>query len=261
MEYLIYPLLGSIAGLLAGLLGVGGGIVIVPVLVFTFSLLNFPEAILTHMAVGTSLATIVVTSMGSIFQHHKKAAVRWDIMVFLSVGLLAGALLGAEIAHWIQGRVLQLMFGVFAVIVAAQLAFGLKPPPQRDVPGGVGLGFTGVIIGSISSIFGIGGGSLMVPFLTWCNVKVQHAVGTSSAGGMPIAVAGAVGFMITGWGEEALPQWSLGYVYLPAFLGIAVTSIIFAQIGARFAHRLPATTLKKIFALLLVVVGVKMISG
>ena len=261
MEYLIYPILGVVAGLTGGLLGVGGGIVVVPVLIFTFTLLGFSDSALTHMAVGTSLGTIILTSAGSVRQHHMKGAVRWDILGWLSVGLIIGALVGAEIAGVLKGRVLQLIFGVFALTMAAQMAFGFKLNPTRDLPGKVGLVVSGTLIGSVSSLFGIGGGSITVPFFTWCNVKMQEAVGTSSAGGMPIAVAGAIGFILSGWDAPMRPEWSVGYIYLPALLGIGATSIFFAQVGAKLAHTLPAATLKKLFSLLLVVVGIKLILG
>jgi len=261
LEFLLYPLLGIFAGLTAGLLGVGGGIIIVPVLIYSFTALGFSADVLTHMAVGTSLATIIITSAGSVYQHHRKGAVLWPILVWFSVGLVLGALGGAKVADLLRGRVLQILFGVFALVIAWQMLMGLKPKPTRGVPGKAGLTVAGVIIGCVSAIFGIGGGSLSVPFLTWCNIRMQEAVGTSSAAGMPIAVAGALGFVITGWQHPALPPHSIGYVYLPALLGIAITSVIFAQLGARWAHRLPAATLKKIFAVLLAVVGGKLLAG
>ncbi len=261
MEYLIYPLLGVIAGVIAGLLGVGGGIVIVPVLVFTFTKLGMADQVLTHMAVGTSLATIIVTSLGSVYQHHKNRAVRWDILRWFCIGLMLGAWGGAKIADAIYGRMLQIGFGVFAILISAQMILSWVPKGSGRLPGKAGLLGAGGLIGAISSIFGIGGGSLTVPFLTWCNVKMQQAIGTSSAAGVPIAVAGALGFLVTGWGNPLLPEWSLGYVYLPAFIGISVCSVVFARVGAHFSHRLPAATLKKCFAGLLIVVGIKLIVG
>lgn len=261
LEFLLYPLLGIFAGLTAGLLGVGGGIIIVPVLIYSFTALGFSSDVLTHMAVGTSLATIIITSAGSVYQHHRKGAVLWPILVWFAVGLVIGALGGAKLADLLRGRVLQILFGVFALVIAWQMLMGFKPKPSRSVPGKSGLTLAGVLIGCVSAIFGIGGGSLSVPFLTWCNIRMQEAVGTSSAAGMPIAVAGALGFLITGWQHPALPPHSVGYVYLPALVGIAVTSVIFAQLGARWAHRLPAATLKKIFAVLLAVVGGKLLAG
>ncbi len=261
MEFLIYPALGVVAGLAAGLLGVGGGLIIVPVLIYSFSLLNFSQDVLTHMAVGTSLATIIITSAGSVYQHHKKGAVYWPVLVWFALGLALGAFAGAKVADLIQGRLLQILFGVFAIVVAIQMGSGVKPKPTRSLPGKAGLTVAGGFIGVISAIFGIGGGSLSVPFLTWCNVKMQHAVGTSAAGGMPIAIAGALGFLLNGLDEAALPDYSVGYVYIPALIGISVTSVLFAQVGAKLAHKLPAATLKKIFAALLVVVGLKLLIG
>lgn len=261
LEFLLYPVLGIFAGLTAGLLGVGGGIIVVPVLIYAFTALGFSADVLTHMAVGTSLATIIITSAGSVYQHHRKGAVLWPVLAWFTVGLVAGALLGAKVADLLQGRVLQSLFGLFALVIAWQMLRGLKPKAARALPGPFGLSVSGVVIGTVSAIFGIGGGSLSVPFFTWCNMKMQDAVGTSSAGGMPIAIAGAAGFIWTGWQHPHLPAHSLGYVYLPALLGIAITSVIFAQIGARWAHRLPAATLKKIFALLLVLVGGKLLIG
>lgn len=260
-EYLLYPLLGVFAGLTAGLLGVGGGIIVVPVLIYAFTALAFSPDVLTHMAVGTSLATIIITSAGSVFQHHRKGAVLWPVLVWFTVGLTVGALFGAKIADLLRGRVLQILFGLFALVIAWQMVQGLKPKPSRGLPGPLGLSVAGWVIGTVSAIFGIGGGSLSVPFFSWCNMKMQDAVGTSSAGGIPIAIAGALGFIWTGWQNPHLPKHSLGFVYLPAMLGIAITSVIFAQIGARWAHRLPAATLKKIFALLLAVVGGKLLIG
>ncbi len=261
MEFLLYPALGVVAGLAAGLLGVGGGLIIVPVLIYGFTGLGFAPESLTHMAVGTSLATIILTSSGSIYQHNKQGNVLWPVLRWFAFGLIIGALLGAKIADLINGRVLQIMFGVFAIVVAIQMVFGLRPKPSRGIPGKLGLVSAGVGIGSASAIFGIGGGSFSVPFLVWCNQEMKKAVGTSAAGGFPIAFAGALGFVITGWQNETLPSYSLGYVYLPALAGIAVTSIIFARVGAHWAHRLHPATLKKIFAILSVTIGIKLIIG
>ena len=261
MEYLIYPFLGIFAGLTGGLLGVGGGIVVVPVLIFTFTLFGFDDAVLTHMAVGTSLGTIILTSSGSVLQHHRKGAVRWDILGWLAIGLVVGAFLGAEVAGVLEGRVLQQVFGCFALAMAVQMGLGLKPNPKRGIPGHAGLVVSGAFIGTISSLFGIGGGSITVPFLSWCNVKMQEAVGTSSAGGMPIAVAGAIGFVYAGWDAGLRPEWSIGFIYLPALVGVGVTSVVFAQVGAKYAHKLPAATLKKLFSILLMVVGIKLVLG
>ncbi|MFJ4143282.1 sulfite exporter TauE/SafE family protein [Pseudomonas sp. NPDC089734] len=255
MEFLVYLALGACAGVLAGLFGVGGGIIIVPVLVFSFGLQGFDASVLTHLAVGTSLATIVFTSINSVRAHHSVGAVRWPIFAWLTVGILVGAGLGSLTASYIAGPYLQKIIGVFALAVALQMALDLKPKASRDVPGKPGLTAAGVVIGWASAIFGIGGGSLTVPFLTWRSVSMQQAVATSAACGFPIAVASAISFMILGWHDPLLPPHSLGFVYLPALLGIAVTSMFFARFGARLAHKLSPRLLKRLFAALLLCVG------
>lgn len=256
MEFVLYLLLGGFAGVLAGLFGVGGGMIIVPVLVFSFTLQGFDPLVLTHMAVGTSLATIIFTSLNSIRTHHLKGAVLWPVVLWMTIGILAGAALGSVTAAAIQGPALQKIIGVFAIAMAIQMAFSLQPKASRGVPGKPGLTLAGVVIGWASAIFGIGGGSLTVPFLSWRSVPMQQAVATSAACGLPIAVVGALSFMLVGWSEAQLPQWSLGFVYLPAVAGIAITSMFFARIGANLAHRLSPQLLKRLFALLLLGVGI-----
>ncbi|MCV4344359.1 sulfite exporter TauE/SafE family protein [Pseudomonas capsici] len=256
MEFVLYLALGACAGVLAGLFGVGGGIIIVPVLVLSFGLQGFDASVLTHLAVGTSLATIVFTSINSVRAHHSLGAVRWPIFAWLTVGILLGAGLGSLTASYIAGPYLQKIIGVFALLVALQMALDLRPRASRGVPGKPGLTAAGVVIGWASAIFGIGGGSLTVPFLTWRSVSMQQAVATSAACGFPIAVASAISFMILGWHDPLLPPHSLGFVYLPALLGIAVTSMFFARFGARLAHKLSPRLLKRLFATLLLCVGI-----
>lgn len=256
MEFVLYLVLGALAGLMAGLFGVGGGMVIVPVLVFSFTLQGFAPEILTHLAIGTSLATIVFTSINSILAHHRMGAVRWPLVLWMTFGIVFGAVLGSLTAEMIQGPHLQKIIGVFAILVAIQMAFELRPKASGDLPGKPALSIAGVVIGWASSIFGIGGGSLTVPFLTWRSMPMQQAVATSSACGLPIAIAGALSFMAVGWHNAQLPPWSVGFVYLPALVGIAVTSMFFARQGARLAHRLSPKLLRRLFALLLLSVGI-----
>ena len=255
----VYLLLGAIAGTFAGLFGIGGGLIIVPVLVFSFELQGVSPEVLTHMAVGTSLATIVFTSLSSIKTHHSKGAVRWDLFKPMAVGIAIGAVLGGMTAAQLSGEYLQMVIGVFAIVIAIQMGLALKPKPSRDVPGSTGLAASGVGIGWASAIFGIGGGSLTVPFLSWCNVRMQNAVATSAACGLPIAVMGALTNVYEGWQQPALPEWSVGFVYLPALVGIVMTSVWFAKLGAKLAHRLEPDVLKRIFAVLLLVVGIRFI--
>lgn len=256
MEFVLYLFLGALAGLMAGLFGVGGGMVIVPVLVFSFTLQGFAPEVLTHLAVGTSLATIVFTSINSIIAHQRKGAVRWPLVIWMTFGIVVGAMLGSLTADAIKGPMLQKIIGVFAIAMAVQMAFELMPKASGEVPGKPGLSIAGVVIGWASAIFGIGGGSLTVPFLSWRSVPMQQAVATSAACGLPIAIAGALSFMVVGWGNQQLPEWSFGFVYLPAMVGIAVTSMYFARHGANLAHRLSPKVLKRLFALLLLCVGI-----
>ena len=251
----IYLLVGAIAGLIAGLFGVGGGLIIVPVLVFLFSRQGMDPTILVHLAVGTSLASIIFTSISSVRAHHKRGAVRWDLFWKLTPGIIIGAWVGAVVADWMPSLVLRRFFAVFEWIVAIQLLLNTRTNPHREVPGRIGLFTAGNIIGAISSIVGIGGGTMTVPFLVWCNVAMKKAVATSSACGLPIAVAGAVGFVLTGWASTQGLAWSLGYLYLPALVGIVASSIVFAPLGARLAHSLPAGKLKRLFGVFLLVLG------
>ncbi len=259
--FVYYLAIGAVAGVLAGLLGVGGGLLIVPTLVFVFRQHGMAEAPIVHLAVGTSLATIVFTSISSVRAHHKRGAVMWPVVARLAPGLIAGGLLGAAIADQLPTPVLARVFGVFELIIAAQLMLNRRPKPQRQLPTTAGMFAAGGVIGTLSSIIGIGGGSLTVPFLVWCNQDVRRAVATSSACGLPIAFGGAIGFIVAGWGDAGLPQWALGYVYPPALLGVTLASVPFAPLGARLAHTLPTASLKKVFALLLVGLGVKMLLG
>ncbi len=253
----LYLALGAFAGTLAGLFGIGGGLVIVPVLIFSFGLQGISTEIAAHMAVGTSLATIVFTSLSSIRSHHLHAAVRWDIFKPMTGGIVVGALVGAWTASLLSGPALELIIGIFVILVAVKMILEVNPKPGRVVPGFAGLGAAGGGIGWASAIFGIGGGTLTVPYLSWCNVNMQQAVGTSAACGLPIAIAGALGNIWTGWENPELPELSFGFIYLPALFGIILTSVLFARVGANLAHRLNARLLKRIFAIMLILVGIR----
>lgn len=251
-----------VAGTLAGLLGVGGGAVIIPILVLIFDAnTKIPTASLMHLAIGTSLATIVITSISSVIAHHRRGTVRWIIVWQLTPGIIAGALLGALIANMLSSHILQIIFAIFLLLISVQLGFGIQPAPHHRLPNQLSMGLIGVIIGKMSTLVGIGGGSLTVPFLVWCNVPIHHAVATSAACGFPIAVSGTIGFVVTGWYISELPAWSSGYIYWPAFVAIAPTSLLFAPLGAKLAYTLSVSTLKKIFAIFLAGIGIKMLGG
>jgi uncharacterized protein len=256
---LLYLALGAFAGVMAGLLGVGGGLIIVPVLAWIFRGQQMADTVIMHVAIGTSLATIVLTSISSVRAHHGRGAVLWPVFWRLTPGIVLGAWLGAVVADALPSIVLGKVFAVFVLAMAAQMSFGTKPAPQRELPGRPGMWAAGGVIGAISAIVGIGGGSLTVPFLTWCNIAIRQAVATSAACGLPIALAGTLGFIVTGWSNPDLPAWSLGYVYGPALVGIAVVSMLSAPLGAKLAHTLPTGTLKKVFAVFLALVGIEML--
>jgi hypothetical protein len=232
----------------------------VPALVLLLGLQGIEPMHIVHIAVGTSLATIVITSVSSSWAHHRHGAVLWPVFARLSPGIVIGALLGAVIADYMSATILRRVFGVFELLVALQMVTGARPDAKRGVPGTAGMFGAGGIIGAISSVVGIGGGTMTVPFLVWCNVSMRKAVATSAACGLPIAIAGTSGYLLTGWNERALPEWSSGYIYWPAFAGIVFMSIIFAPLGAYFAHRLPVAALKRVFALLLFAIGIRMLS-
>ncbi len=257
--YLAYLVLGAVGGVLAGMMGVGGGIIIVPALFFIFQAQGFPEPVLMHLAVGSSLTTVVFTAFSSTRSHHLRSAVLWPAFKDLVPGIILGALLGASIATHLPTDFLRVLFGLFELFVAIQIGFGLKPSPGRDLLARSGMLAAGAVIGCLSVVLGIAGGSLTVPFLLWCNVSMKNAVGTSSAVGLPLSLAGAAGFLVVGWNDPFLPYGSTGYLYWPAILGIIVTSMLFAPAGAWLAHNLPVKTLKRCFAAVLAIIALRMI--
>lgn len=258
--YIWFVLAGTFAGVCAGLFGVGGGMIIVPALIWIFTAFGFSPDIIAHLAVGTSLATIMVTSISSLSAHNKRGGVRWDVWRHMALGLVIGSLVGAGIAEQINGKTLQTMIGVCALLVAFKMLFLPnkehldKPLPSTKVQFGAGTG-----IGMASAIFGIGGGSLTVPFLNFSGLPMKQSVGTSAACGLPIAVAGATGFAWFGQDITNLPKGAIGFVHVQAFLFISAASFVAAKVGARLAHQLPATTLKRAFGVLLVFAGGQML--
>lgn len=259
INFLIFLFAGALAGLLSGLFGVGGGLIIVPILTFVFASMAFPEQHVMHMALGTSLATIIFTSISSARAHHQNLNVDWMVVRRISLGIVLGTLMGTVLAASIQALWLKVIFAIFVFAVATQLILDLRLDATRSLPSASITNLFGAIIGVVSSLVGIGGGTLSVPFLIYCNTAVKRAIGTSAAIGFPIAVAGTLGFVYQGWMNNQLPTYSLGYVYLPAVIGIALMSTITAPLGAKLAQHLTANVLKKAFALLLYLISLKMI--
>lgn len=250
---------GMIAGVLAGLLGVGGGLIIVPMLVFALTLQGIPGEHIMHIALGTSMASIIFTSLSSFRAHHKRGAVHWTIVRRIVPGILTGTFLGSCVASTMSTRFLKGFFVLFLYGVAVQMLTKKTPKPSRTLPGTAGMFGVGNTIGVVSSLVGIGGGTLSVPFMMWCNIAVHEAIGTSAAIGFPIAIGGTLGFIFNGWNVAGLPGHSVGYIYFPALAGIVCASMLTAPLGVRLAHSLPVAGLKRVFAVLLLAVGTRML--
>ena len=244
-------LLGLGTGFLAGLLGIGGGMLMVPFITFILSAKGYPHEYTVKMAVATSLATICFTSLSSVRAHHRRGAVQWPIVRLLAPGILLGSLIGAQLAVALPGKTLSILFSIFVAFSATQMFLNRPPKPSRTLPGRVGTFSMGGLIGMLSSLVGAGGAFVSVPFMTWCNVKIHDAVGTSAALGFPIALAGTLGYIWAGQNLPQMPPGSVGYLYLPGLVVISLASIITAPLGARTAHGMDIRPLKKVFAMVL----------
>ncbi len=254
-----YLVFGAAAGIIAGLLGVGGGIVVVPALYFFFTAQGFPHEIVMQMALGTSLASIIFTSVSSSVAHQRRGAVDWAVVKSIAPGILIGTFAGAFLAARLSTGFLKGFFVVFLYYVSTQMLLNIKPKAHRQTPGAGGMFGAGSVIGLVSSLVGIGGGTMSVPFLVWCNMAMHTAVGTASAIGFPIALAGTLGYVINGLGVASVPSLSLGFINLPALLGIVSVSVLTAPYGAKLAHSLPVPSLKRVFAFFLLVTATKML--
>jgi uncharacterized membrane protein YfcA len=249
--------IGAVVGFFAGLLGIGGGIIIVSSLALMFKAHGFAPDHVMHFAIGTSLAAMAAGALASFRAHHSRGAVDVALVKTMTPGLLAGVFAGAFIARMASVAFLKYFFLAFVLVNTAQMVFNLRPKPSRELPGRGALIPVALGIGVVSSLFGGGAAAVGVPFLTWCNVSTHRAIGTVSAMAFPLALAGTLGYIASGWNVPDLPPWSLGLVYLPAFVGISATSVLTAPLGAKLAHRLRGVTLRRIFAVFLVVMGVK----
>lgn len=259
IDLIPFLLLGSAAGLLAGLLGVGGGLVIVPALVFLLPAQGIDTPQLMQLALGTSLATITMTSISSIVAHQRQHNISWPLVLAMTPGLIMGVFVGSWLADQINSTTLKTGFALFVIAVAIQMLLGLKPSPQRDIPPQWQLTGAGTVIGLVSSLVGIGGGTMTTPYLLWHNCAIRKAIGTSASCGLPIAFFGSLGYAFVGSGNEQLPAYTTGYIYWPALLGIVSTSVFFAPIGAKLTGVFSAQLLKKIFALILISVALRLL--
>ena len=252
--------LGLFTGFLAGLLGIGGGMLMVPFITIIMTMRGVSPDLAVKMAIATSMATIIFTSISSVRAHHKRGAVRWDIVKRLAPGIVLGAALASMgVFAMLKGAWLALFFAAFVAFSGTQMLLDKKPSPSRTLPGTGGQLAAGGVIGFLSGLVGAGGGFVSVPFMTWCNVAMHNAVATSAALGFPIAVANVVGYVVAGQSVEGLPEGSIGYVFLPALAVIAVVSVLMAPIGVKAAHAMPVKQLKRVFALILYVLAAYML--
>lgn len=253
-------LLGLCTGFLAGLLGIGGGMVLVPFITVILSARGVVPDLAVKMAIATSMATIIFTSISSVRAHHKRGAVRWDIVKRLAPGIVLGsALASMGVFALLKGAWLALFFAAFVSFSATQMLLDKKPKPTRTLPDTTGQLGAGGVIGFLSGLVGAGGGFVSVPFMTWCNVAIHNAVATSAALGFPIALANALGYVVAGQGVNGLPAGSVGYIFVPALVVIATASVIMAPLGVRAAHALPVKSLKRVFASILYVLAAYML--
>jgi uncharacterized membrane protein YfcA len=256
---LLFLLLGTFTGFAAGLLGIGGGMLMVPFITMLLTTRDFPRELIVHMAIATSLSTIMFTSLSSVRAHHKRGAVLWPVVKILAPGILIGSWIGPWIGTKLNSFGLSLFFAIFVGFSATQMLMDKKPAASRELPQAPGMFGAGTIIGVLSGLVGAGGGFISVPFMTWCNVKIHNAVATSAALGFPIALAGTLSNIYFGMNEPGLPPGSLGFIYLPALLVISFASVFTAPYGAKTAHALPVKSLKKVFAIVLYVLAAYML--
>ena len=261
LEWVIYYLaLGLFVGYFSGLLGIGGGLIMVPVLTFMFEAQLLPVNSILHLALGTSMATILFTSLSSTRQHHAHGGVSWQTFRYMTPGLLLGTLLGACIISFVANSYLTIFFIVFVYFSATQMLLGFKPNPTRNYPARKGATIAGMVIGAVSSIVSIGGGVLSVPYLLWHQLSLRHAIATSAALGFPIAIGGTIGYVINGYvGGIDLPANSIGYVYLPALTWLVIGTMLTAPLGAKTTHLMPLKRLRQLFALVLFMLATKML--
>lgn len=259
MTILIYLALGIFAGTLSGIFGIGGGLIIVPTLLYCFKILNFPESYSMHMAIGTSLSIILVTVSNSMYGHHLNRNIDWIIVKKIVLSIILGAVLGSFVSNELDAITLELIFSIFVVLVSLKMFADVKVEKEMKQTSWLLYSIVGVVIGFKSTILGIGGGTISIPFLTWRGHKMKTAVGVSATLGIPIALAGTLSYIYNGMNVPGLPEYSLGFIYLPAVGGVVLTSSFFARIGARLSNKLPQEKMKKGFAIFLMIVAVKMI--
>jgi len=254
-----YAAMGALMGFFAGMLGIGGGALVVPLVAIVMEAQGLPHEHILHLAVGTAMAAMVFTSVSSLRAHASRGAVRWDVWRRITPGILVGGVIGALIAGTLPTRWFALIFTCFVYYAATTMLLDIKPKASRQLPGTAGMFAVGVGISGLSALVAIGGAVMSIPFMLFCNVPMLHAIGTAAAIGFPIAVSGTVGYVLGGWGAAGLPAHAFGYVYLPALVGIVVASVLTAPVGAAVTHRAPVQRLRQVFALLFYILATRML--
>ena len=254
-----YIAIGATVGFFSGMLGIGGGAIMVPLLVMLFESQGLPKTHILHLAVGTSMATILFTSISSVRAHAARGAIRWDIAWKMTPGILAGGLVGSVLTAYMPTLLFAALFTAVIYIAATSMLLDRKPRASRDLPGIAGMFAAGFVVSAMSSFAAIGGAFLTIPFMLWCNVPMLPAIGTAAMIGFPIALSGSIGFIVAGLRETGLPAWSLGFIYLPALAGMVLASMLMAPVGAATAHNVPVKWLRRIFAGLFYVLATRML--
>lgn len=260
---IIYLIIGAFAGIMAGLLGVGGGLVVVPCLVYIFASQHvFPDNLVMHVVTGTSLAAMISTTLFSLRAHYHRGAEFWPVFKLLLGGMIVGVITGTILAKYLYSKDLMLLFGLFVLVISIHMFLPSKQEEAtqtQQLPGVAGRWSAAILIGISSGLLGIGGSTLCIPFLTYCKVPIRNAMAVSTAGGLMIAIIGTVTFILTGWGEPGLPAWTTGFIYWPAAIAIGLSSPWFATLGAALSHKLPVKVLKRLFAVFLLIVALQML--
>lgn len=254
-----YLATGAVIGFFAGLLGIGGGMTMVPILASLFAAQALAPEHTMHVALATAMAGVMFTSSSSVREHHRLGGVDWHIVKRLGPAMALGTLLSSFGAGWLPQRTLALAFAVIVYGGATQIWLGRKPEAARGLPGTAGLWAVGLVIGMVSGLVSAGGTFLSMPFMLFCGVPMRRAIGTGAALGLPVALMGTLGYVASGWSVGGLPAWTLGFVYLPALAAVVLASILTAPFGARTAHRMPVATLRRVFALVLYALATKML--
>lgn len=261
VSFAAYLAIGLVVGFLAGMIGLGGGAIIVPITATVFSARGFPAEHILRMALATSMASIIFVSFSSMRAHHRHAAVNWKILKQMTPGLVAGGFFGTWLARYIPTIPLAIFFAAFVFYAGTNMLIGWKPGARTGTPGAVGMFIAGFVICAVAALVAVGGAAMVIPFLLWCSVPFHIALGTAAAVGFPISIAASLGYIANGWNIVDLPRGSLGYVYLPAVLGIAIGSAVLAPVGAKLAHGSSVKTLRTIMAFVLYALAIKLIWG